>query len=69
MRQYVALVRDLNARMVQMPPLFQENQKLEESELVDSLANKEPRSNTAMLISQGFNPETRCLETFVEQCK
>ena len=55
-RQYVGLVRDINARMAQIPPLFDENQKLDESELVDSLANKAPRSHKAMLISQGFNP-------------
>ena len=65
-RQYVGLVRDLNSRMAQLPPLFQESQKLDESELVDSLANKAPRSHKAMLIFQGFNPETGDLETFVE---
>ena len=64
-RQYVGLVRDLNARMAQMLPLFQESQQLDESEFVDSLANKAPRSHKAMLISQGFNPETGDLETFV----
>ena len=55
--------------MVQMPPLFDENQQLDESELVDSLANKSPRSHKAMLISQCLNPETGDLETFVEHCK
>ena len=65
-RQCVGLVCDLNSRMDQMPPLFQEIQKLDESELVDSLANKVPRSHKAMIISRGFNPETRHLETFVE---
>ena len=68
-RQYVGLVRDLSSRMAQMPPLFQESQQLEESKLVDSLANKAPRSHKAMLISQGFNPETGDLETFVENCE
>ena len=34
-----------------------------------SLANKAPRSHKAMLISQGFNPETGDLETFMEQCE
>ena len=52
-----------------MPPLFQESQQLDEPELVDSLANKAPRSHKAMLISQGFNPETGDIETFVEHCK
>ena len=68
-RQYVGLVCDLNSRMAQMPPLFQESQQLDESELVDSLAKKAPRSHKAILISQGFNPETGDLETFVEHCK
>ena len=68
-RQYVGLVRDLNSRMAQMPPLFDENQQLDESELVDSLANKEPRSHKAMIISQGFNSETGYLETFGENCE
>ena len=52
-----------------MPPLFQESQQLDESELVDSLANKAPRRHKAMLISQGFNTETGYLKTFVEHCE
>ena len=34
-RQYVGLVRDLNSRMAHIPPLFEENQQLDESELLD----------------------------------
>ena len=68
-RQYMELVCNLNLRMAQMPPLFDENQQLDESELMDSLANKVPRSHKAMLILQGFNPKTGDLETFVEHCK
>ena len=67
-RQYVGLVRDLNSRMAQLPPLFEDSQVLEESELVNSLSNKAPRYHKAMLIAQGFNPETATLETFVEHC-
>ena len=63
------MVRDQNARMAQMPPLFDKNQQLEESELVDSLANKASRSHKAMLIYIGFIPETRDLATFVEHYK
>ena len=66
-RQYVGLVRDLNSRMAQLPPLFQ--QKLDESELVDSLANKASISHKARLFSQGFNTETTDLETFMEHCE
>ena len=68
-RQYVGLVRDLNSRMAQLPPLFEGSQMLYESELVDSLVNKAPRSHKAMLILQGCNSETANLETFVEQCE
>ena len=68
-KKYVGLVRDIYSRMAQMPPLFDENQQLDESELVDSLANKEPRSHKAMIISQGFNSETGYLETFGEHCE
>ena len=67
--QYVGLVRDLNSRMAQLPPLFEDSKMLDESELVNSLANKAPRTHKAMLISQGFNPETANLETFVEHCE
>ena len=56
--QYLGLVRDINSRMAQMPPLFNDNQQLDYSKLVDSLANKALRSHKAMLILQGFNPET-----------
>ena len=68
-RQYVGLVRDLNSRMAQLPPLFGDSPVLDENELVDSLANKAPISHKAMLINQGFNPETATLETFVEHCE
>ena len=65
-RQYVELVHDLNSRMTQMPPLFNDNQQLEKYETVDSLANKAPRTHKDMIISKGFNPETGDLATFVE---
>ena len=68
-RQYVGLVRNLNSRMAQLPPLFEDSQMLDESELVDSLSNKAPRTHKAILIYQGLNPETADLETFVEHCE
>ena len=52
-----------------MPPLFDENQQLDESEQVDSLANKAPRRHKAVLILQGFNLETGYMATFLEHCK
>ena len=52
-----------------MPPMFEENQKLDESKLVDYLDNKAQRCHKDMLIYQGFNPETSDLVTFVEHCE
>ena len=52
-----------------MPPLFYENQQLDESEMVDFLANKAPRNHKTMLIYQGFDPETVDLEIFMELCE
>ena len=68
-RNYVGLIRDLNSRMAQMPNLFNNNQQLNESKIMDSLSNKAPRTHKAMMISQGFNPKTGYLATFVEHCK
>ena len=66
---YVGLVCDLNSMMAQIPLLFNDNQQVDEYKLVDSPANKAPRSHKAMLILQGFNPETRDLATFLEHCE
>ena len=52
-----------------MPPLFNNNQQLYESELMDSLANKAPRSHKEMMILQSSNPETGYLATLVENWK
>ena len=49
-----------------MTPMFNDNQQLDEYELVGSLSNKAPRSHKSMMISQGFNPETGDIATFVE---
>ena len=68
-RYYVGLVRDLNSRMSQMPPLFDINQQLDESKIVHSLANKDPRSHKFILILQFFDPETGDMATFVEHCE
>ena len=55
--------------MAQIPPLFNDNLQLDESEIVDSLANKAPRTHKAMMIPQEFNHETGDLATFVDNFK
>ena len=65
-RQYMGLVHNLNSRMPQMPPLFNNNQQLDESKLMDSPTKKPPRSHKTMMISQGFNSEAGDLAFFVE---
>ena len=52
-----------------MPSLFDKNQQLDESELVDYPANKAPRRHKTMLISQGFNLEIGYPVTLLTHCK
>ena len=52
-----------------MPLLINENQQLDESEIMDLLVNKPPRTHKAMLISQGFNPKTGDLANLLKHCK
>ena len=52
-----------------MPTLFNVNQQLDKSEIVDLLANIAPRTHKATRISQGFNTGTGYLATFVENCE
>ena len=56
-RKYVGLVCDLNERMAQMPPLFQENQQLDDSEFVESLANKVPLTIVMNHVVTYFGPK------------
>ena len=49
-----------------MSPLFNNNQELDDSEILDSFEKKASGAHKAMMISQGFNPETGYLATFVE---
>ena len=55
--------------MAHIPPLFNCNQQLDESKIMDYLVKKEPRSHNAIMISQVFNPKTGDLATFVEHCE
>ena len=65
----MGLVCDLNSRMAQMLPLFNDTQQLGESKIMDLLANKVMRTHKAMMVSQDFNPGTGDRATFVEYCK
>ena len=65
----MGLVCDLNSIMAQIPPLFNDNQQLDEPEIVDYLANRVPRSHRSMMILKGLNPETGYLATFVKHYK
>ena len=42
---------------------------MDESELVHFLSNKAPSINKAVLILQGFIPETGYMATFIEHCE
>ena len=66
-RQYEGLIRDIYSRMAQMPPLFNDNQQLDESEIVCSLENKAIRANKAMLILQCYKVSSSGIKTLQYQ--
>ena len=68
-RQYIGIVRNLNERCVEMPPNFDDTQKLTETELVDIVADRAPKTHKKELVSDGFNPETATLDEFIETCE
>jgi hypothetical protein len=49
-----------------MPPLFNQTQKIPEPELLDILASKAPQNHKAIIIEQGFDPQTATIQEFVE---
>lgn len=65
-RQYVGAVHTLNETLSKMPPLFDHIQKIPSPELLDILASKAPQSHKAMMIEQGFDPQTATIKEFVE---
>ena len=65
-RQYVGAVHTLNETLSKMPPLFDPNQKIPATELLDILASKAPQAHKAIMIEQGFDPQTATIQEFVE---
>jgi hypothetical protein len=52
-----------------LPPDFNNTQELPDKDIVDVLATKAPKEHKALMIEQGFNPETSTFEQFVEVSK
>ena len=65
-RKYVGAVGTLNETLKELPPLFNETQKIPAQELLDILASKSQQSHKALMIEHGFDPQSATLQEFVE---
>jgi hypothetical protein len=66
----VGAVATLNKHLGRLHPDFNDAQKLPDKDIMDVLATKAPKEeHKALMIEQGFNPETSTVEEFVEISK
>lgn len=68
-RQYVGYYNNLNAICAQLPPAFDDTQKLSERELIINIASKAPKPHKKMLIQQGYNPENGSMTDLIDYCE
>ena len=68
-RQYVGYYNNLNSICAQLPPAFNDNQKLSERELIINIAGKAPKPHKKMLIQQGYNPENGSMADLIDYCE
>jgi hypothetical protein len=68
-RQYVGYYNNLNALCAQLPPAFDDTQKLSERELIINIASKAPKPHKKMLIQQGYNPENGSMADLIDYCE
>jgi hypothetical protein len=69
MRQFVGYFNNLNAVCAQLPPLFDDSQKISARESIIILAKRAPKAHKAMLVQHGFNPENGSMEDFIDYCE
>ena len=69
MRQYVCAVHTLNSTLEQLPPAFDANLKIPDSQMMDILAFNFPRSHRELMTDQDFDAQTATTDQFVEICE
>jgi hypothetical protein len=68
-RQYVGAVSTLNSTLEGLPPAFAAGQKVTETDMMDILASKAPKSHKELMTDHGFDPQTATKAEFVEICE
>jgi hypothetical protein len=69
MRPFVRYFNNLNAICEQLPPLFNNTQKIAAQKSTIILAKRAPKAHKAMLVQHGFNPENGSIENFIDYCE
>jgi AAA+ superfamily predicted ATPase len=68
--QYMGAVsNEMNAMLTQLPPGFNDEQKISDIDMINNLAILAPREHKNLMIEQGFDPRTATIETYVEICE
>jgi hypothetical protein len=65
-RQHVGAVATLNNTIDKLPPAFEALQKLSDTDIVDILASKAPKSHEELMTDHGFDPQTATSAEFAE---
>ncbi len=68
-RQYVGAVATLNNTLEKLPPAFEALQRVSETDMMDILASKAPKSHKELMTDHGFDPQTATTAEFVEICE
>jgi hypothetical protein len=68
-RQHVGAVATLNKTLSELPPAFDNIQKVSDTDMMDVSALKAPKGHKELLTDHGFDPQTAATAEFVEICE
>ena len=69
MRQFVGCYNNLNSICEQLPPNFNEAQKISARDCIIIIAGKAPKPHKKMMIQQGYNPENGSMQDLIDYCE
>ena len=68
-RQFAGAAGTSNNTLEKLPPAFAAEQKVSDSDLMDTLASKAPKSQKELMTDHGFDPQIAATGEFVKICE
>jgi hypothetical protein len=68
-RQCAGAVATLNNTLSELPPAFEDLQKVSDTDVMDILASKAPKGHEELMTDHGFDPLTAATAESVEICE